>query len=74
MKLTEATQEELQLLKLWEMWQDIILEVDKKGIEKDRKAELLQAHYKEAGIEPPTKRSPLSLMFFSFVGGGNDWN
>lgn len=66
MTLTEATQEELLLLQLWELWQDKIVE-DKESIEREK--ELLQAHYIEAGIQPPRKESPLSSMFCSFVGG-----
>lgn len=69
MKLTEATQEELLLLQLWELWQDKCIKKQEDGETPEREKELLQAHYIEAGIQPPTKESPLSLMFCSFVGG-----
>ena len=69
MTLQEASPEELLYLQLWEKWQDHIVENGDKS-QREREAQLLTAHYKNYGLKPPTEKSPLSLMFSSFIGGG----
>jgi hypothetical protein len=69
MTLKEATQDELTLLSLWETWLDIITAKCDNGENPEREQELFQAYYREKGLRPPTKGSPLSLMFCSFIGG-----
>lgn len=67
----EHTEEELLLLNMWEAWQDSLIASGQEGQKgKAHFIELLQAHYKEAGIKPPTDNSPMALMFLAFVGGG----
>lgn len=68
MTLQEASPEELLYLQLWEKWQDHIVENGDKS-QREREAQLLTAHYKNYGLKPPTEKSPLSLMFSSFIGG-----
>lgn len=68
MTLQEASPEELLYLQLWEKWQDHIVENGDKS-QREREAQLLTAHYKNYGLKPTTEKSPLSLMFSSFIGG-----
>lgn len=68
MRLIDARPEEHVYLALWEIWQDNIIEQDTRE-ETEREVELLQAHYREAGVQEPADNSTLCLMFAAFVGG-----
>lgn len=67
MRLQDASPEELLYLQLWELWQDHIMENGNQR--RKRETELLQAHYREAGVLEPAEKSPLCFMFSSFIGG-----
>lgn len=68
MRLQDASPEELLYLQLWELWQNHIIENGSQQTQK-RETELLQAHYREAGVLEPAEKSPMYFMFSSFIGG-----
>lgn len=62
----KATDEEREVLQLWEMWQDMVIADPTAPL---RSKELAVAHYKEAGLTI-AETSPLAFMFAGFLGGG----
>lgn len=70
MKVEEATREELMYLSLWDKWTDEMAEAGRKGlVVSDRLDDLLIAYFECNGVKPPTKGSPICLMFRGFVAG-----
>lgn len=59
----KPTEEEKEVLRLWELWQDKLIEDPT-----HRSQKLAAAHYNEAGL-PVTETSPLAFMFAGFMGG-----
>ena len=64
----KATDEEREVLQLWEVWQDAIITGDPIITAPLRSKELAVAHYKEAGLTIK-ETSPLAFMFAGFLGG-----
>ena len=62
------TEEEREVLQLWELWQDKVIADAPKG-DGRRSLKLAEAYYKEAGLDV-AETSPLAFMFAGFLGGG----
>ena len=66
----KVTEEEREVLQLWELWQDEVIADAPKG-DGRRSLKLAEAYYKEAGLAV-TETSPLAFMFAGFLGGGTE--
>lgn len=64
----KATQEERDLLQLWELWQDRLLATgDRARTARDK--QLIVAHYEELGTPIGSPEAPIALMWLGFLGG-----
>lgn len=67
----KATQEERDLLQLWELWQDrLIATGDRARTARDK--QLIVAHYEELGTPIGSPEAPIALMWLGFLGGGTE--
>lgn len=66
----KATDEERDLLQLWELWQDKCIASGEEGEEAShRERELLKAHYEELGLPIGSTEASIALMYSAFLGG-----
>lgn len=64
----KATEEERDLLQLWELWQDwLIAKWDRARTARDK--QLILAHYEELGTPIGSQEAPIVLMWLGFLWG-----